>query len=503
VLDNVQHNAPLLTLTGVSKRFGATLALSKVDVAFQPGKVHAIVGENGAGKSTLGKIILGIHQSSEGEIRLDDAPVFLTSPADALAKGLVGIAQELSLLPERTVADNIALGREVTRGPFVDQKATRKQVLDVMARHDMAVDPDIILGTLPVAEQQKVEILRALGREARLIVFDEPTARLASHEAAQLRDLVRQLADNGQAVVYVSHFLEEVLEISDTITVLRNGELVRTGPAHKETRDSLILAMTGRDSGHQFPPVAPPPAASAPVLKVRNLCRKGVFEDISFALHAGEILGIAGLVGAGRSDLAHSIYGAASADSGQIEFAGKNVSRADIAAQIKAGMAMVPESRRDQGLVLGRPILENLTLPHLQKFSGALGLNTRRETRAALDVCAQTNMKHGGLHLDIDSLSGGNQQKALFARAAMGAPRLLIADEPTRGVDVGAKRGIYDLIAGLAERGEAVLLISSEIEEILGLCHRVLVMARGRIVAELPREEMTQEAIMHAAFSGV
>ncbi len=253
--------------------------------------------------------------------------------------------------------------------------------------------------------------------------------------------LVRQLAESSQAVDCVSHFLEEVLEISDTITVLRNGEKVRPGPASAETRDSLILAMAGRDSDHQFPPVAPPPVASAPVLKVSNLCRKGVFDNINLTLRAGEIVGLAGLVGAGRSDVAQVIYGAARADCGQIEFNGQDASGADIAGLIKAGMALVPESRRDQGLVLGRPILENVTSPHLRRFMGLFGLNTRRELRAADAVCAAANVKHGGLHLDIDSLSGGNQQKVLFARAAMGAPKLLIAAAPTRGVDVGPSAG--------------------------------------------------------------
>lgn len=501
--DNVQTTAPLLTLSGVSKRFGATLALDDVSVAFRPGEVHALVGENGAGKSTLGKIVLGAHAPSSGEMQLDGAPVSFASPADAMARGLVGIAQELSLLPAQSVVDNITLGHEATIGPFVNRRRTRARALAVMEHHDMSIDPDAIVGTLPVAMQQKVEILRALSREARLIVFDEPTARLASHEAEQLRALVRSLAESGKAVVYVSHFLEEVLAISDTISVLRNGHLVRTGPARNETRESLILAMTGRDSQHQFPPVAPAPQGGAPVLKVAGLSRKGAFKDVSFDLHPGEIVGLAGLVGAGRSEVAQAIFGAAPADGGSIEFNGARQTGADIAGSIRAGMALIPESRREQGLILGRAILENVSLPYLGWFQGALGLDLRRERQAVDAACQRSAVKHGGLALDIDSLSGGNQQKVLFARSIMGAPRLLIADEPTRGVDVGAKRGIYDLIAEMAAQGQAVLLISSEIEEILGLCHRALVMARGRIVAEFSRSDMTQDAIMNAAFSGV
>jgi len=353
-----------------------------------------------------------------------------------------------------------------------------------------------------VAEQQKVEILRALSRQARLIVFDEPTARLASHEAEQLLKLVRALADSGTAVVYVSHFLEEVLAISDRITVLRNGQHVRTGPAADETRDSLILAMTGHDAQHQFPPLPEPQLDAPAVLQVSGLTRRGEFEDVSFDIRPGEIVGLAGLVGAGRSELAHAIYGASVPDAGKVVFCGQEMGRPSIAHSVSVGMALIPESRREQGLVIGRSVLENTSLPYLARFSSWLGLNKARESRAVQASCDESSVKHAGLHMDIDSLSGGNQQKVLFARAAMGAPRMLIADEPTRGVDVGAKRGIYDLIAQLAARGEAVLLISSEIEEILGLCHRALVMSRGRIVRELRAGQLTKEAVMKAAFSG-
>ncbi len=500
---NVQAIAPVLTLTRVSKRFDATQALLDIDVDFHAGKVHALVGENGAGKSTLGRILLGVHQPSQGQIKVDGKPVSINSPAEGGKLGFVGIAQELSLLPDRSVIDNIALGREATNGPFVNFKKTKQQVLDVMRRFDMSLDPDIMVGALSVAEQQKVEILRALGRDARLIVFDEPTARLATHETEQLLSLVRSLADSGKAIVYVSHFLEEVLNISDTITVLRNGEHVRTGPAKEETRDGLIMGMTGRDLQHQFPPISEPEKLGKPVLKVSALCKKNEFDDISFDIGRGEIVGIAGLVGAGRSELAHAIYGSTIPDKGKIEFCGENTGLAGVANSIKSGMALIPEARRTQGLILSRSILENTSLPYLSRFSGWLGLNKTYENKAVAESCSGSLVKHAGLHKDIDSLSGGNQQKLLFARAALGSPKLLIADEPTRGVDIGAKRGIYNLIAKMASEGESVLLISSEIEEILGMCHRSLVMARGRIVADLSGSQLTKEAVINAAFSGV
>lgn len=499
----VQEIAPLLTLSRVSKRFGATQALSEIDVSIQAGKVHALIGENGAGKSTLGKIILGVHQPDQGQMLVDNKSVSINSPAQGGKLGLVGIAQELSLLPERSVVDNIALGREQTRGPFIDTKKTRQQVLQVMQQFDMQLDPDILVGALPVAEQQKVEILRALSRDAKLIVFDEPTARLATHEANQLLQLIKTLAESGKAVVYVSHFLEEVLEISDTITVLRNGEHVRTGPAEQETRESLIVAMTGQDLQHQYPQLPDLNHAGAPMLKVNALGQQNEFEDVSFEVRPGEIIGLAGLVGAGRSELAHAIFGGTIPDTGQVEFCGEDITHSAVEHSINCGIALIPEARRTQGLIIGRSILENTSLPHLAKFSNWFGLNKSQELDEASKSCAETKVKHAGLQMDIDSLSGGNQQKILFARAAMGAPKLLIADEPTRGVDIGAKRSIYDLIVEMASRGGAVLLISSEVEEILGMCHRTLVMSRGRIVAELSGKQLTKEAVMNAAFSGV
>lgn len=494
---------PLLTLSGVSKHFGGVQALTDIDVAFRPGKVHALVGENGAGKSTLGKLILGVHRPSSGVMRLDGREVTVPDPAHALRLGLVGIAQELSLMPRASVLDNIALGREVTRRGLVDKAATLAWALDLMDRFDMRLDPQAIVGQLPMAERQKVEILRALGRDARLIIFDEPTARLASYQARQLLTLIRNLAAAGKAVIYVSHFLSEILEVSDTVTILRNGRLIRTSPVADETRETLVAGVTGQDYQHQFPPLPPAPTEGAPLLKVRGLTVKGQFADIDLDLRPGEILGLAGLVGAGRSEVAHAIYGAAPVDAGTIEFDGQALTRPDIRQRLDAGMAMIPESRRDQGLILARPILENTSLPWLARFTRWAGLAKRAERQAVTASFAETSVKYAALSDHVDKLSGGNQQKILFARAALGRPRLLIADEPTRGVDVGAKRAIYEMIARLAAQGEAILLISSEIEEIMGLCHRVVVLSRGRVAARLSGADLTEQAVMQAAFSGV
>ena len=319
-MPEVENKKSLLTLSGVSKHFGATQALKNISLAFNKGEVHSIIGENGAGKSTLGKVLLGVLQPDGGEIIYNGKTIKITSPAHGVHLGLVGIAQELSLLPNRTVADNIALGREITIGPFVDAKKTRQRVIEVMDQYSMHLDPDILVSSLPVAEQQKVEILRALNRDADLIVFDEPTARLASHEAEKLRELVCSLAKRGKAVVYVSHFLEEVLAISDTITILRNGEHIRTSDAKLETRDSLIEAMTGADVQSQFPKLGKFDKNAPPILIVENLNRNGEFDKISFTIRPGEILGLTGLVGAGRSEIAHAIYGGTLPDGGKIMF---------------------------------------------------------------------------------------------------------------------------------------------------------------------------------------
>ncbi|MEP4195795.1 MAG: sugar ABC transporter ATP-binding protein [Aliishimia sp.] len=489
-------------LDNVEKRFGATVALTGVDLAIYPGEVHALVGENGAGKSTLGKMLTGVHSPDRGALKLDGAPIHLSNPAESLAYGLVGITQELSLMPTRNVTDNIMLARELGRGPFVNDAANRAAALAVMDKYGLAVDPDVIVADLPVSSQQRVEILRALSRDARMIVFDEPTARLSAEEAQTVCDVVRQLAAAGCAVVYVSHFLEEVLAISDRITILRNGKHIRTGPASNESRESLIEAMTGSTLSDQFPtPKFAPPDAEE-MLRVDNLRLDGTTAPINLAIKAGEILGLSGLVGAGRSEIGQAILGALPAK-GTVALAGQDISAWSIAQRIEQGIAYIPESRRDQGLMMMRTIQENVGLPYLSRISGWFGLSHRADTENARINCENATVKYGALSDDMTTLSGGNQQKVLFARARLGAPKLLIVDEPTRGVDVGAKRKIYDLVADMAAGGAAVLLISSEMEEIVGLCHRVEVIANGTQVANFQRNQMTEAALIQAAFSGV
>ena len=501
-LDITKKNTEaLVTFTNVSKSFGATNALIDCNIEFQKGEIHSLVGENGAGKSTLGKIILGAYRLDSGEINIDGEEVVINSPGQAVKIGLVGISQELSLLPSRTVVDNIAMGRESTYGIFVSAKNTKEKVLKVMERFNLHVNPDAIVGSLSVAEQQKVEILRALNSNARLIVFDEPTARLASNETEQLHSLVKALASNGTTIVYISHFLDEVLNISNRVSLLRNGRLIRTNFAKNETKKSLIEGMTGKEEGDLFPKIKQVSEDSETVLKIDNLTRQNEYQDISFEIKRGEIVGLAGLVGSGRSELAHTIFGDKKPDKGTISFCGKKIKHNKVSHSINLGMAMVPESRRTQGLILGRSLIENISLPYLSKFSSLYGLNKKQERSAVDEICNKTTVKHSGIDFEVQYLSGGNQQKILFARAAMGKPKLLIADEPTRGVDIGAKKSIYELIAKLSDVGESVLLVSSEIEEIIGMSNRVLVMSRGKLSAQLIGSDINKKKIMEAAFN--
>jgi ribose transport system ATP-binding protein len=486
--------APLLEARNVSKRFGGTQALAGVDLSLSAGEVHCLVGENGAGKSTLGKIIAGVVPLDDGDLRVDGRPVAYNSPRDALRDGITIVEQELALAPAMTVAENVLLG---LRGP----EASRAYVRGLIEQFSLGLDIDARVERLPVAEQQKVEILRALARRAQLVVMDEPTARLAAPEARNLLGIVRRLATSGTTVIYVSHFLEEVLEVADRITVLRNGRLVRTVPAAGETPASLVAAMLGREATLSFPPqrdVAP----DAPVaLSVRRLAGVSTVSDVSFDVRSGEILGLAGLVGSGRTEVARLIFGADRRAEGEVVVDGKPLTGGSPSAAIRCGVSYLPESRKDLGLFMGLSSQENVTLSHLARVCRAGMLVGRRERGVAASVLEQLAVTPANPRARVGTLSGGNQQKVLFAKWLWQRPRVLIADEPTRGVDVGAKFAIYQLLANLAAEGMAIVLISSEIEEIIGLSHRVVVMVRGRHVATLEGEDISEDRILHAAFA--
>jgi len=487
-----------LEVVEVSKAFGGTQALDGVSLAIAAGSVHALVGENGAGKSTLAKIITGVFPMDQGQLLLRGTPVSFGSPRDALEHGVAVVAQELALVPQLTVAENVFLGVEPRRAGFVRDRELGARFRRLTASSGFDLPADTQAGSLPLASQQQVEILRALARNAELIVLDEPTAALSGRESEQLHEIVRSLARAGRTVVLVSHFLREVLELSDTVSILRDGRLVRTSRSREETEASLISGMLGRSFSRTFPSKQLPDAKAAVSLDVRNVSAPGV-HDVSLQVRSGEILGLAGLVGAGRTELARAVYGAVPVTSGTVVVGQRSVSGGP-AASIRGGVAMIPESRKEEGLVARRSVRENVSLASLSLVQRFGFVRRREESSVVGEALALVDVRAAPSD-SVVTLSGGNQQKVLFARALLAKPSVLIADEPTRGVDVGAKRAIYELIAGLAADGVGVLLISSEIEEILGLAHRILVIRGGRAVAELEGDAMTEGNILAAAFA--
>jgi len=493
----VAYSGPYLQVIGVGKSFGGTRALHDVSVDIQAGSVHAFVGENGAGKSTLGKIVAGVIPQDQGQLIVRGEAVAFRSPREALDRGIALVAQEVAVVPQRTVAENVFLGTEPRRFGFVRRGQLLRQFERLVADAGFEVQASALVGSLPLAKQQQVEILRALARDAELIVFDEPTAALSATEVQRFHEIVRGLTARGKTAILVSHLLTEVLDLADTVTVLRDGQVVRTGPAAAETEDTLVAAMLGRTAGRTYPPKQPP-AADAPVaLSVRNLTAPGVVNG-SLVLRRGEIVALAGLVGAGRSELARAIFGATPASAAEL-VAGERRLPGTPRGSLAAGVAMIPESRKDEGLLLRRPVRENVSLASLGALS-RFGFVRRRAERSRVAGALRRVTAAEVLEATPSALSGGNQQKLLFARAVLIEPSVLIADEPTRGVDVGAKRDLYELLVGLAADGMAILLISNEMEEILGLAHRVLVMRSGRIVAELTGDQMNEAAILAASF---
>lgn len=486
-----------LEVQGIGKSFGGTRALDDVTIEVRSGSVHAFVGENGAGKSTLGKIVAGVIPPDQGRLAMAGEAVAFRSPREALQHGIALVAQEIAVVPQRTVAENVFLGIEPRRFGIVDRGRLAARFRRLVAEAGFELPADAIVGSLPLAKQQLVEILRALAREADLIVFDEPTAALSASEVERFHEIVRRLATGGRTVILVSHFLTEVLALADTITVLRDGRVVRTGPAAGETEDTLVAAMLGRSIGRTYP-AKHLPAVDAPVaLDVRDLTAPGV-AGVSLSIRAGEIVALAGLVGAGRSELARALYGAVPASAGRVT-AGLTDLPGRPDRSIRAGVAMIPESRKDDGLLLARPVRENVSLASLARL-GRLGFVRRGAETARVGDALEQATAVRALDATPAALSGGNQQKLLFARALLADPCVLIADEPTRGVDVGSKRDLYELLVAMAARGVAILLVSNELEEILGLAHRVLVMRHGRIVAELGGDDINEEAILTASF---
>ena len=486
---------------GLSKRFGGVRALREVSLSIERGSIHALVGENGAGKSTFGKLVAGFYGPDAGQLFVDGKPVKFRSSRDALLAGITIVGQERSVVPQRSVIANVFLGRESHSRGLVKPRAMMRRYAALCEETGFELAGSAKVGSLRVSEQLQVEILRALVRDARLIIMDEVTSALTSEESERLFSVIRTLRLEGRTVMYISHFLHEVLELADTVTVLRDGELIRTAPASAETPASLVSAMLGRALNLTFPDKVYPPGDAPVVLSVKQLSRARVLDDVSIEVRAGEIVGLAGLIGSGRTEVARAIFGADRRDSGEIEIAGHAVNVRQPHDAIRAGLALLPESRKEQGLLMRRPIVENVSLAHVDEVSSSGVIRFKRERKQVSELVRRLDVRTSSPRALVDTLSGGNQQKVLFAKWLFRTPRVLIADEPTRGVDVGAKHSIYELIARLAADGLGVLLISSELEEVLGLSHRVLVMRGGSLVAEFDGRTATEDAVMRAAFA--
>jgi rhamnose transport system ATP-binding protein len=495
------QKSPLIEIKGVGKRYGGLAALTDVSFSVAPGEVHSLVGENGAGKSTMGKIMAGVVRPDDGEVLVDGTPQSFASPREALEKGIGRVDQELALVPTLTVSDNVLLGVEPRRGGIVlDRKSIAARFDRLIEISGFKLNPRALVEKLSIAEQQKIEILRAVAREVRLIVMDEPTSPLTPDESERMYQLVRTLRDDGMAIVYVSHFLEEVLDLSDTITILRDGRHVRTRQASEETRESLVNGMIGRDLESLFPERVPVPEGSPVVFRAKGIAARRV-KDVELEVRAGEIVGLFGLVGAGRSELARAIFGADPKEAGTLEVDGREVKVRNPHQAIEAGIAMLPEDRKGQGLCLDRSIEENLTLAHLGEVARMTVIRRGAQRRRVDELMAELGVRARDSKAAVTTLSGGNQQKVLFGKWLFDTPSFLITDEPTRGVDVGAKRSIHELLVNLAKQGKGILLISSELEEILGVAHRVLVMCEGQIVAATEQASTdNEEEILAAAF---
>jgi ribose transport system ATP-binding protein len=488
-----------LVCTGLTKTYGGVAVVNEVDISLTPGSVVGLVGENGAGKSTTSAMIAGMVQPDSGTMTIDGESYEPRSPGDALRAGVALIHQEIRMIPDLSVAENIFLGRLPTRRGRVDAARMEEESAHVLGLLGSHINPRRPVRGLSIASQQEIEIARALTRSPRFVIFDEPSASLGESETARVFDQIDVLRSNGVGIVYISHKLDEIARVADRIVVLRDGRRVADWPTGSVVKNEIVRAMVGRDFtyGHSEPSERGADVA----LEVRDLARTGVFEGVSFSVNRGEILGVAGLIGAGRTEMVRTIAGSDRATSGEILVAGKAIEIKNPASSIRAGIAMVPEDRKGQGLNLDRPGADNMTLP----WEGMLaqrGLVTRgvlekvaREQREFLDIRGRTD-------IPVRHLSGGNQQKVLLGKWLIKRPDVLILDEPTRGVDVGAKMTIYDTIRRLASEGVAIIVVSSELEEVLGLSHRVLVMAAGRQQGILTRTEATPEAVMRLALRG-
>jgi rhamnose transport system ATP-binding protein len=489
---------PVLEMRDVTKSFGAVAAVSSGSLRVDAGSIHALVGENGAGKSTLVKIVAGVHRRDSGELLLNGRSVDFASTADSKRLGIAVIYQEPTLFPDLSVTENIFMGRQpVTAGRRIDRRAMYDAAASLFDQLGVHIDPRRPAQGLSIADQQIIEIAKAISLDARVLIMDEPTAALSGVEVERLFTVARSLRDEGRAIVFISHRFDEVFDLCDTITVMRDGAYVDTARTDETDVDQIVAMMVGREVGDLFPKT--PAQLGEPVLRVDGLSTSGVFHDVRFEVRAGEIVGLAGLVGAGRSEIARAVFGIDAYDEGTVTLNGNRVPRHNPRAAIKAGMALIPEDRRKQGLVTEASVARNIAGVVRGGLTKAGLLTGAAESRSAAPWAGKLAVKTGALDMVAATMSGGNQQKVVIAKWLATGPRLLIIDEPTRGIDVSTKAEVHRLLSQLAGEGLAILMISSELPEVLGMADRVLVVCEGRLTADIPRDEATPENVMRAA----
>ncbi|CUR60697.1 ribose ABC transporter (ATP-binding protein) [metagenome] len=487
-----------LELRDVAKSFGSVVALKSASLRVDSGSIHALVGENGAGKSTMVKIVAGLYRRDAGDYLLDGVEVDFRSTAEAKAAGVAVIYQEPTLFPDLSVTENIFMGRQPTSGwGPIDRKAMHDEAVALFARLGVLVDPDRPAEGLSIADQQIIEIAKAISLQAKVLIMDEPTAALSGNEVDRLMAVARTLRDSGCAIVFISHRFDEVFALCDTITVMRDGAYISTDPITEVTVDEVVRRLVGREVTDLYPKL--PAEIGDVLLEVRGLTQTGLFHDVDLTVRSGEIVGLAGLVGAGRSEVAQAIFGVDPYEAGEVRVDGTVLKGGDPVRAMELGLALVPEDRRKHGLVLDSSISRNITMATQRHLNKAGLITTGAENGSARDWAARLEVKAAALDTLAGTLSGGNQQKVVLAKWLSTRPRVLIIDEPTRGIDVGTKAEVHRLLSTLAQQGLGILMISSELPEVLGMADRVVVLSEGRVTAELDRGEATPESVMHAA----
>ncbi len=497
-MSNDDRRPAALELRDVAKNFGAVQALRSGSLRVEAGSIHALVGENGAGKSTLVKVVAGVHRRDGGDLLLDGTSVDFGSTAESKAAGVAVIYQEPTLFPDLSVTENLFMGRQLLgAGRRIDRSAMYAEAERLFAGLGVRIDPRRPALGLSIADQQIIEIAKAISLDARVLVMDEPTAALSGVEVERLFAVARRLRDEGRALVFISHRFDEVFDLCDTVTVMRDGAYIDTLPVAETTIDQMVELMVGREVGDLFPKTSA--TIGDTVLEVRGLTATGVFHDVDLVVRSGEIVGLAGLVGAGRSEIARAVFGVDGYQSGEVRLGGERVPAHNPRAAIRAGMAFIPEDRRRQGLVIDASVSRNVAGVIRTRLSRGGLLTQRRENAATGPWASRLEVKTNALDANAATMSGGNQQKVVIAKWLATEPRLLIIDEPTRGIDVGTKAEVHRLLSELAGQGMAILMISSELPEVLGMADRVLVVSEGRLTAEMSQAEATPESVMRAA----